>query len=179
MLKTTDIAHLLIKEHIKDTDLVVDATCGNGYDTLFLASLVKNGKVLSYDIQEEALNNAKLLTKDFNNIEFFQTSHEFINVQNCSCVLFNLGYLPKGNKKITTNHLTTMNAVKNLVNSFSNNLNLVIYIIVYPGHEEGSIESIHLLEYTKGLDSKKYLVTLFKPHNQINAPYLLTISLKH
>ena len=50
MYKTTEIAHILIKEHVQKDSLVVDATCGNGNDTLFLASLVPNGKVLAYDI---------------------------------------------------------------------------------------------------------------------------------
>ena len=35
----------LIKEHIKQDSIVIDATCGNGNDTLFLAQ-VSNGHVL-------------------------------------------------------------------------------------------------------------------------------------
>lgn len=179
MLKTTELAHFLIKEHVKINDIVIDATCGNGYDTLFLASLVPNGKVIAYDIQESALTNSKELTKNFNNIEFILGSHEFININNCKCVLFNLGYLPKGDKNITTNSTSTINAINNLINQFDNNREMVIYIIIYPGHSEGLKESILLENYTKDLDSKKYMVTLHKPFNQNNAPYLLTISLKH
>lgn len=178
MRKTTEIAHLLIKEHVKNNDLVVDATCGNGLDTLFLAKLVPNGKVLAFDIQETAINNSKELTKDYNNIEFFLTSFENINVENCSCVLFNLGYLPNGSKEITTNHEVTLNTIIKLVNSFDSNPNMVIFIIVYPGHDEGLKESMLLNEYVKSLDSKLFLSTTFKPTNQKNAPYLITINKK-
>ena len=52
MLKTTDYAHLLIKEHIKENSIVIDATCGNGFDTFFLAkqkgNLLKNGEFIKY-----------------------------------------------------------------------------------------------------------------------------------
>ena len=178
MYKTTEIAHILIKEHVKESDLVVDATCGNGFDTLFLANLVPSGKVLAFDIQETAINNTKELTKDFNNIEYHLSSFENINVENCTCVLFNLGYLPNGKKEITTNKETTLKTIKKLVDSFSVNPNLIIYIIVYPGHFEGFEESIALDEFSKNLDSKLYLSTLFKPFNQKNAPYLIMISKK-
>ncbi|MBQ2891969.1 MAG: class I SAM-dependent methyltransferase [Bacilli bacterium] len=178
MLKTTEFAHLLIKENINSNDIVIDATCGNGFDTLFLANLVPDGKVIAYDIQEAAINNTKELTKDFNNIEYILGSHEFININNCKCVLFNLGYLPKGDKTITTKSNTTLNAIKNLINQFDKNPNMIIYLIIYPGHLEGSEESIILKEFTSNLDSKRYMVTLIEPFNQNNAPYLITINLK-
>lgn len=178
MYKTYELAHILIKEHVKDNDLVVDATCGNGFDTLFLSKLVPNGKVLAYDIQETAIRNSKTLTKDCNNIEFFLTSFENINVSNCSCVMFNLGYLPNGDKNITTTKDQTINGISNLVNSFDVNPDMVIFIIAYPGHDNGFIESNAIDEYIKTLDSKLYLATTFKPVNQVNAPYLITINKK-
>lgn len=178
MYKTTEIAHILIKNHVEKNDLVVDATCGNGNDTLFLANLVPNGKVLAYDIQLEAINASKELTKEFNNIEFFHTSFENINVKDCTCVLFNLGYLPNGDKKITTNKDITLKTINNLVDSFDNNPKMIIFIIAYPGHQEGFDESVALDEYIKNLNSKLYLASTFKPTNQKNAPYLITISKK-
>ena len=42
----------LIKEHIKQDSIVIDATCGNGNDTLFLARQVSNGHVFGFDIQD-------------------------------------------------------------------------------------------------------------------------------
>lgn len=180
MLKTTDIVHILIKDHVKAGDYCVDATCGNGNDTLFLASLVgENGQIDAYDIQSDAINNAKELTKDFNNINYYLKSHEFIEIKNCKAVLFNLGYLPKKDKIITTLASTTLNAVKNLINQYDKNPEMIIYIVIYPGHAEGHLESDALSEYGKTLDSLKYQVTTIKPINQNNAPYIMMINQKH
>ena len=79
MGRITDISHLLLSKHIKVGDIVIDATCGNGYDTLFLANQVGNtGIVHAYDIQEQAIINTKNLTKDFNNIIFHLETHLYM-----------------------------------------------------------------------------------------------------
>ena len=178
MLKTTELTHLLISHIIKEGSRVVDATAGNGYDTFFLSNLVgETGKVFSYDIQEVAINNTKLLNKNQTNIEYFLKSHEFIDQTNLDLVLFNLGFLPNGDKSITTVKESTINAISNLINSYEQNPNLHIFIVVYPGHANGQLESDTLLAFTKNLD-KRLLVTTYIPHNQNNAPYLITINKK-
>ena len=178
MLKTTELTHLLISYVIKEGSRVVDATAGNGHDTLFLSKLVgPNGKVYAYDIQEQAIINSKDLTKNQTNIEFFLKSHEFIDQNNLDLVLFNLGFLPNGDKTITTLCSTTINSLKNLIANYNLNPNMYIFIVVYPGHNEGKIESDELLKFTKNLPSN-LLVTTYIPHNQNNAPYLITINKK-
>ena len=180
MQKITDYTHLLISSHLEKGDYCVDATCGNGYDTLFLASLVgETGRVDAYDIQEQAINNTKELTKEYHNIHFYLASHENIKIQNCKCVLFNLGFLPHGDKTITTKEDTTLNAIKNLIDQYEDNPNLQIYIVVYPGHDEGYKEHLALTSYLEQLDSAKYLVTKVIPFNQHNSPYLFIIQNKH
>ena len=52
-------AKTLINQHIQDDSIVIDATCGNGNDTLFLAEQVPNGKVFGFDIQKKLLNIQK------------------------------------------------------------------------------------------------------------------------
>lgn len=178
MLKTTELTHLLIRHIIKEGNRVVDATAGNGHDTLFLSELVGiNGKVFSYDIQAQAIDNTKELTKDKTNIEYLLKSHEFIDQTNLDLVLFNLGFLPNGDKSITTLKDTTIKSISNLINSYDLNPNMHIFIVVYPGHPEGKLESDELLNFTKNLD-KHLLVTTYIPHNQNNAPYLITINKK-
>ncbi len=50
------LSHILLRERVKPGDRVVDATCGNGHDTLFLAGLVEaEGAVFAFDVQELAL----------------------------------------------------------------------------------------------------------------------------
>ena len=179
MQKITDYTHLLISSFVGVGDYCVDATCGNGNDTLFLAKLVgKTGLVDAYDIQSVAINNAKALTKDYQNIRFFNKSHEAIQINDCKCVLFNLGFLPHGNKSITTLKDSTLKAVQNLMSQYPNNPNLQIYIVVYPGHKEGYLEHLALNSYLETLDSKQYLVTKMVPFNQKNSPYLFIIQQK-
>lgn len=178
MAKITDIAHTFLEKHLKPGDTVIDATCGNGHDTLFLANLVgNNGIVHAYDIQELAILNSKELTKDFNNIIFHQISHEFIDVDKIDAVVFNLGYLPSGDKSITTIVSSTKKAILNLINKFENNKKMMILIVVYPGHSEGQKESMWLDEYLTNLDSS-FMTSKYQPLNQKNAPYILIIEKK-
>lgn len=58
----------LIKQHITPESIVVDATCGNGNDTLFLAEQVPEGHVYGFDIQDLALENTRDKVKDFNHV---------------------------------------------------------------------------------------------------------------
>ena len=49
-----------ISEHVKEGDLCIDATMGNGNDTLLLSRLCgEKGHVLAFDIQEIALANTR------------------------------------------------------------------------------------------------------------------------
>lgn len=178
MVKITDVAHLFLKEHLIPGDTAIDATCGNGYDTLFLAKVVtEKGIVHAYDIQESAIIKTKDLTKDYHNIVFHHTSHEFIDIDNISAVIFNLGYLPNGDKSITTMSNSTKNAVLNLLTKYEKNPNMLIIIVVYPGHNEGFKESEWLNEYLSDLESS-FVVSKYQPINQHKAPYILLITKK-
>ena len=49
-----------IKEQVQPGDICIDATMGNGNDTLLLSSLCgKDGHVFAFDIQEAALINTR------------------------------------------------------------------------------------------------------------------------
>ena len=170
--------HNLVDSYIKENDIVVDATIGNGHDTLYLAKVVSSGKVFGFDIQEQAIDNTKLLldSNDVSNYELFLQSHtEMSKVLNnylgkVSLVLFNLGYLPSGNKEITTNYETTILAIEEafkLIHKMG-----MILVVIYPGHENGKIESIKIHEYLE-----KNNIKFIEYHNTDNeiAPYLIEI----
>ena len=108
----------LIKEHIKQDSIVIDATCGNGNDTLFLAQQVSNGHVFGFDIQDTAIQSTFEKVKAFNNVTLIQDGHEnikkHIDIQfkgQIDAAIFNLGYLPKGDKSIVTRPETTIKAI--------------------------------------------------------------------
>ena len=166
----------ICSENITKNDFVVDMTVGNGNDTLFLASISK--KVFGFDIQDVAIENTKKLLRENNvyNYELFNISHEKINdvlkeyEKNIKLILFNLGYLPCGDKSITTNHKTTLNAVKNSFSMLSSNG--LILIVFYP-HPEGKTEAQVVLEY---LNKNKLKYTIYKNTPNMNAPYLIVIN---
>ena len=57
-----DKSHKIWEGVLTPGDHVIDATCGNGHDTLFLAKCVdleRGGKVFAFDIQEKALLTTK------------------------------------------------------------------------------------------------------------------------
>ena len=92
-------------------------------------------------------------------------------------VIFNLGYLPSGDKTITTKSSSTKNALLNLIEKFETNKKMLILIVVYPGHIEGQKESLWLDEYLTNLDTS-FMCSKYQPLNQKNAPYILTIEKK-
>lgn len=162
--------------YVKENALVIDATVGNGEDTLYLANLTKKGHVFGFDIQKKAIitTEKKLKEQEVTNVTLFQQSHSVMQetlktyIGKISCITFNLGYLPKGDKTITTMAETTKKAIEDslkLIHSHG-----VILITVYPGHKEGKEESEMLKEYLK---EKK--ATYYRNTKNENAPYLIEI----
>lgn len=181
MYKIVEFSHLLIREYaskyLSESLTLVDATCGMGNDTIYMAKLVPTARVYSYDIQAIAINYAQKQAKVLNldNITFKLQSHEFID-ETPDLVLYNLGYLPTGDKAITTTHETTLPSITKIVKLININPRLLIIVVVYPGHPEGLLESNFLDDYVKSLDSSKYLVCKYQNYNRPSSPYLLTIS---
>ena len=113
----TDDAHNLVRTHFanKAKRVAVDATCGNGFDTEFLVELGFL-KVHAFDIQNAALSNTKnrLSDKTAKIVELHLASHERITEfvhDKIDCIMFNFGYLPGGDKNITTNADTSIKAL--------------------------------------------------------------------
>ena len=167
--------NLICEKLLKKEDIVIDATCGNGFDTLMLSKICK--KVFAFDIQENAINKTKeLLFKNaVENVELINDSHEYIYKHlkeyknKISLVLFNLGYLPNGNKNIMTNYKTTLIAIKEALKLLNNKG--IILVTCYP-HEEGKKESNEIIKY---LESNNINYKIYKNTDNINAPFLIKI----
>ncbi len=159
---------------VKKDSTVIDATVGNGHDTIFLAQMVPEGKVIGYDIQEKAIQNTKELTKDFTNVELHQESHENISQlevnQNIALILFNLGYLPGGDKMITTKVKSTLNALKWGLKLLSDKGKILV--VIYPGHPEGLKEQQAILKWLEE-ENINYQIKRNTPNPE--APFLVII----
>jgi len=171
-----DTAHLLIKDLVTKDDILVDATLGNGNDSIYFHSLVK--EIHAFDVQKEAIDNSqqKLNQLNIKNVHLYHDSHENIlnHILDFKGVIFNLGYLPNSNKEIKTNYKTTINAVDKLINHIK--AFQFIQLVVYIGHDEGNLESIYLDEYLKKLDQEKFKVMKIElPYQNNKPPYILMI----
>jgi SAM-dependent methyltransferase len=172
-------ARTLLRSFCAPGDIAIDATCGNGNDTLFLSKLVgKNGQVFAFDIQEQAIEKSKLrLTENQAdaNVTFFHASHDEMIKQlpefaigKASAAIFNLGYLPGSDKSITTKGTSTIDAIKQLLQILKSEG--IIILVIYHGHEEGKREKDLVLDFVKNLDQKKAHVLQYDFINQKNDP---------
>ena len=167
-------AHALLSSQLTKDDIVIDATMGNGHDTLFLSTLVK--EVYAFDIQQKALEKTYEKVKDLAHVHLVHDSHENIlnYVKTFRAVIFNLGYLPQGDKNITTKTDTTLNTL-NLVLPILKKEGF-IQLIVYPGHEEGKHEDLAIQSWIKSLNPHHYHITETRfLHEEKCPPYMLMI----
>ena len=173
-----ELAHQLIRERLSQGDTAVDATVGNGHDTVFLASIVgSEGRVIGFDIQEEAIRKTVAKTSGFNQVTLHLESHELIGKLvsgEVQAVMFNLGYLPGGDKSITTRPESTIKALNLSTNLLSGGG--LITIAVYGGHPGGEQEATALEEWSRQLPQEGFGVAKYQFLNQRNSPpYLLVI----
>ncbi|MGY4689158.1 class I SAM-dependent methyltransferase [Salibacterium sp. K-3] len=173
-----------IERSLEDGDTAIDATAGNGKDTLHLARCVGGtGSVYSFDIQKQALKQTKQLLIDHHLLErtiLVPEGHENAasripedSRQKLKTAVFNLGYLPGGDKTVTTRAETTIQAVSGLLDIMKSGS--LIFVVVYPGHPEGKIEKDRLEAYASELSQKKVQVLRYEFMNQVNNPPFLLI----
>lgn len=177
MKKIVDLAHDFLSEVLMSEDTAVDFTCGQGFDTCFLATHCK--KVYAFDIQQEAIElTRKALMKRDLNAELILASHTDADryVSEFKAGIFNLGYLPHGDKKITTQAVEVMEALDKMLTILSVGGRIVL--VLYPGFDHGMKESDEIEEYCAKLPSKYFDVTRIQLTNRNAAPYLLLID-KH
>ena len=160
---------------IRPGDLVIDATCGNGQDTLFLAQLTgPQGKVMAFDIQAEAIRRTRQLLVKYHCLEqviLIEDSHANVGTYRpaeIKAAMFNLGYLPGGDHHIVTGSRDTIAALETIID------NLVgggmVTIVGYPGYDDGQQELNEVSEYLSGLNQKSFEVINIKAINQRNNP---------
>jgi len=160
--KIVKLSHDLLASLVKKNDIIIDATLGNGYDSLFISELVK--EIIAFDIQEQAIINSKETLKDVLNVSYILDSHEHYQkyVKNYHGVIFNLGYLPTGDKQITTTSKTTIDTLYKMI---LDNLARFILVVVYPRHPEGQIESRDLLEFIKYIPNYSVKLINYDEHS--------------
>jgi hypothetical protein len=181
-LNAVEFSHFLIEKYADKNGVLIDATAGNGKDTKFLAEFAgDSSRVLAFDIQAEAAARTETLIKNSaleERVEIYNDSHanldKYLSENEISAVIYNLGYLPGGNKEITTEAETTIKALeKNLV--FLKKYGIII-LVIYTGHPGGKEEKEAVFKFAEGLDHKKYNVMHYEFINQAkNPPEVLAV----
>ncbi|MBY6035113.1 class I SAM-dependent methyltransferase [Fictibacillus nanhaiensis] len=172
-------ARTLLRSFCEPGDIVIDATCGNGNDTLFLSKIVgANGHVYAFDIQKQAIERSKQRLTDhqsYPNVTFIHASHDKMlelipdfSEGKVAAAIFNLGYLPGSDKSITTTGTSTVNAIEQLFQLLK--VEGIIVLVIYHGHEEGKREKEIVMNYVSNLDQKRAHVLKYDFINQKNDP---------
>ena len=157
------LAREVILRTVQPGDTVVDATMGNGHDTLMLCEAAgPSGRVYAFDVQAQAVaeTEKRLREKGMSGrAVLIHAGHEHMAeyVQEpVRAVMFNLGWLPGGDHAVTTRWETTRQAVECALD-----LLLpagVLVICVYPGHAEGAREGRELNTFLSGLSNRRFNV---------------------
>lgn len=175
-----DFAHSHWSKYVNPGNLVIDATCGNGHDTLFLARLLKGfGKVVAYDVQQEALQKTNFLLKqklnedEYKSVHLKLACHSEMSEQDANLIVYNLGYLPGSDKLITTQKETTLKSVQRALKILSKGG--VISITCYPGHPAGREELEMLMNFFPSLPPLSWSVSCHQWLNRKDSPLLLLL----
>ncbi len=168
-------AQTLLRMSVAEGDIAVDATAGNGHDTVFLAELVgPNGYVYAFDVQKEAVDATLLRVLDYSyedRVRVLNRGHETVDefvTKEIGAAIFNLGYLPGSDHTIVTKPNTTVEAIEKLLKLLK--VGGMIVLVVYHGHEGGKEERDEVIRYVSELPQKYVHVLRYEFINQKNDP---------
>ncbi len=170
------LAHEFLSAHVKQGDFCIDCTAGRGNDTLFLCQLVgKNGRVVSMDIQNEAIGATEKLIKEkgFESIcRVVKDSHanvdRYAQENEISAIVFNFGWLPGGNHNIYTQTESSIEAIEKCLKLLK--VGGIMSLSVYYGRETGFEEKEAILKYVSSLPVWKFTVLVSEFSNRPNCP---------
>ena len=181
MMRATELAHVLIRRTVKPGDRVVDATVGNGHDTLMLADLVgPSGYVHGFDVQKAALDATAQRIDGRPQVTLVHAGHEtlaeHIPAGDAGClaaVMFNLGYLPGAPRDIVTQAETTCAALEHSLDRLAPGG--LVTLVLYPGHPGGAEEAAAVRSFAERLPEEFAVSHYARINTRQPAPELLAI----
>ncbi len=183
MIDLLELHKYFIRNHLHPGDVAVDFTMGNGHDTAFLSKNVgASGHVYAFDIQEQAVTSTARRLREAGcpeNYTLIHDSHQYVKnyvKTPFRAGMFNLGWLPGGDKSITTLRESTMPAVEAAIDLMDRDA--ILNIAVYPGHAEGDAEGQMLCTYLSGISRHKICATRVNILNSPTSPYFIVIETK-
>ena len=159
------LAAEILRAVLSPGDRAIDATMGNGHDTALLCSLVgPEGRVYAFDVQPAALEATRRRLAEeglAGQAELFLLGHEHMREavgEPVKAIVFNLGWLPGGDHRITTLTATTLPAIQQALALLMPMG--VLVICVYPGHPEGEREQEMVTRLLSSLSPREYNVLM-------------------
>ena len=183
MINLLEIEKNFLLPHIKKGGTAVDFTMGNGHDTLWLSQQIgPEGKVFAFDIQPQALESTRALLRRENapeNYTLVLDSHsnvkEYVKEPICAG-MFNLGFLPGGDKSVTTKRETTLAAIR--AGTELLDADGALLIAVYPGHEEGHLEGELIEKELAAYDRRELCASKVRIVNSPTSPFFFLLERK-
>lgn len=147
MRRLTAIAWEMVRVGLQPGATAIDATAGNGHDTRFLAECVgERGRVFAFDIQPEAIEATRAAIMGFANVTLIQRNHAELGDAippefhgSIGAAMFNLGYLPGGDKTKTTRPDSTVMALRAAFRLLREGG--IVTVLAYTGHPGGAEEA--------------------------------------
>ena len=179
MMKQSQITywcHEVIRSQAKKGGVYIDATMGNGNDTLMLCELAGEvGEVFAFDIQEQAVEATRILlekhevtTKYHLILDGHENMDNYVQWGSVDAICFNFGYLPGGDHEIATKPSTSIVAIQKGLELLK--AGGMMSLCVYSGGDTGFEEKDCILNYLKELPSKQYTVIVNQYFNRGNNP---------
>ena len=158
------VAHAFLRAHVRPGAFVLDATAGNGHDTLFLCRLVgETGRVLAFDVQPRAVENTNVRLRENGCGQIGRAvldSHANLAAYaapgTVDAAVFNLGYLPGGDHAVFTAPDVSVPAMRTALELLRPGG--VMTVCVYYGGPQGTAEKEAALAFLTGLSPEAYRV---------------------
>lgn len=165
-LTAVQLVHRLLSGMLTPGGLYLDATCGNGHDTLFLCRLAgPKGRVIGLDIQSAAVRatNALLAQNGMEAIgRAVEADHSglarFAPPGSADCVMFNFGWLPGASHEVHSQADNSPRALQAGLDALKPGG--VLSAILYSGKVIGDSEKRAALEFFRALPLSRYTVLI-------------------
>lgn len=175
MIQILDFVKQVGQLKLEAANIIVDATLGNGHDTLWMLQNAKTAKLYGFDIQQEAITQTKKRLEaahiDISKSMFIHDSHSNLDhyvKEPIDLLMFNFGYLPGSDKTVMTQTKTSLIAIQKGLAQLAPRG--VAILVVYPGHYEGEREAKAIEDEIKHLPWESYRVYCYQIMNNTKKP---------
>ncbi len=183
-MRLTEKVHTILTNHLHEGDQAIDATAGNGYDTIFLAEQVGlSGKVIAIDIQDIAIRSTREKLESTGLIDRvrLETDDHAISLrklmvndhEKVAAITFNLGYLPGSDKSIQTRAQSTEEALAASIQLLSPGGCLCV--TAYRGHSGGTSEAESVESFMRKSQAEGHSVDCYEPDSTNSPPVLYVL----